>query len=114
MLAEALNMILRSFRQNEFYTDPRFHASIAWALLEGPLSGSKSISESHQTAQKVTMSSISQSRLHVPLMINGSDSVLHPASCSFSIREPVSDSPTTPTNSLKKVLAIPHFPETLI
>ncbi|KAI0746474.1 hypothetical protein C8Q80DRAFT_1271367 [Daedaleopsis nitida] len=34
-LAEALTPILRSIRQKEFYDDPRFHVSIAWALLNG-------------------------------------------------------------------------------
>ncbi|KAI0768973.1 hypothetical protein BD413DRAFT_558748 [Trametes elegans] len=33
-MAESLTPTLRSIRQKEFYQDPRFHASIAWALLE--------------------------------------------------------------------------------
>lgn len=33
-LTVALSPILRSIRQKEFYTEPRFHASIAWALLD--------------------------------------------------------------------------------
>lgn len=34
---EALTPALRKIRQKEFYSDPRFHASIAWALLDsGP------------------------------------------------------------------------------
>ncbi|OBZ71110.1 U6 snRNA phosphodiesterase [Grifola frondosa] len=37
-LSDALIPMLRSIRQKEFYADPRFHASIAWALLSNPLS----------------------------------------------------------------------------
>lgn len=32
-LCDAIMPILRAYRQKEFYTEPRFHASIAWALL---------------------------------------------------------------------------------
>ena len=35
-LVEALAPALRAIRQKEFYDDPRFHASFAWALLDGP------------------------------------------------------------------------------
>ncbi|KAF5378844.1 hypothetical protein D9615_006961 [Tricholomella constricta] len=35
-MADALTPTLKSIRQKEFYTDPRFHASIAWALLDSP------------------------------------------------------------------------------
>ena len=34
-LTHALGPTLRSLRQKEFYDDPRFHVSIAWALLDG-------------------------------------------------------------------------------
>ncbi|EJF57002.1 hypothetical protein DICSQDRAFT_129768 [Dichomitus squalens LYAD-421 SS1] len=34
-LVENLTPALRAIRQKEFYEDPRFHASIAWALLDG-------------------------------------------------------------------------------
>ncbi|KAI0325050.1 hypothetical protein GY45DRAFT_1330864 [Cubamyces sp. BRFM 1775] len=34
-LSDDLTPILKSIRQKEFYQDPRFHASIAWALLDG-------------------------------------------------------------------------------
>lgn len=33
-LTEKLTPALRAIRQKEFYADPRFHASIAWALLD--------------------------------------------------------------------------------
>ncbi|KAJ7574023.1 hypothetical protein C8J56DRAFT_803622 [Mycena floridula] len=33
-LAEALTPTLHSFKQKEYYAEPRFHASVAWALLE--------------------------------------------------------------------------------
>lgn len=32
-LCDAVTPILRKYRQKEFYSEPRFHASIAWALL---------------------------------------------------------------------------------
>jgi len=35
-LSEALIPTLRAIRQQEFYPEPRFHASIAWALLDRP------------------------------------------------------------------------------
>ncbi|KAI0366943.1 hypothetical protein BV20DRAFT_1038062 [Pilatotrama ljubarskyi] len=34
-LSDDLVPILKSIRQKEFYAEPRFHASIAWALLDG-------------------------------------------------------------------------------
>ncbi|KAI0350341.1 hypothetical protein OH77DRAFT_1431075 [Trametes cingulata] len=34
-LSDDLVPLLRSIRQKEFYAEPRFHASIAWALLNG-------------------------------------------------------------------------------
>lgn len=33
-MSTALTPALKAIRQKEFYQDPRFHASIAWALLE--------------------------------------------------------------------------------
>lgn len=35
-LCNALDPILRAYRQKSFYDNPRFHASIAWALLSPP------------------------------------------------------------------------------
>ncbi|EDR13734.1 uncharacterized protein LACBIDRAFT_309043 [Laccaria bicolor S238N-H82] len=35
-LAEALSPALQGIRQKEYYTNPRFHASIAWAHLDRP------------------------------------------------------------------------------
>ncbi|KAL4070024.1 hypothetical protein V8B97DRAFT_2049766 [Scleroderma yunnanense] len=37
-ILDLLTPTLRSLRQKEFYTDPKFHASIAWALLDHPKS----------------------------------------------------------------------------
>jgi len=34
-ISDALTPTLQAVRQKEFYSDPRFHASIAWALLDG-------------------------------------------------------------------------------
>lgn len=36
MLSDALAPILRTYRQKQFYEQPRFHISIAWALLGPP------------------------------------------------------------------------------
>ncbi|KAG6844521.1 hypothetical protein H0H87_006282 [Tephrocybe sp. NHM501043] len=33
-LSDALTPALKTIRQKEFYSEPRFHASIAWALLD--------------------------------------------------------------------------------
>jgi len=34
-LTNALNPALQTFKQSEFYPEPKFHVSIGWALLEG-------------------------------------------------------------------------------
>ncbi len=53
-LVQGLAPALRAIRQKEFYDDPRFHASIAWALLDGskspgsPLTQNDTLSESPQ------------------------------------------------------------------
>jgi hypothetical protein len=40
-MSNALTPTLQAIRQKEFYSNPRFHASIAWALLDRPSSTSK-------------------------------------------------------------------------
>ncbi|EGN98121.1 hypothetical protein SERLA73DRAFT_91348 [Serpula lacrymans var. lacrymans S7.3] len=35
-MSQALTPVLKAIRQKEFYVEPRFHASIAWALLASP------------------------------------------------------------------------------
>ncbi|KAF9462993.1 U6 snRNA phosphodiesterase Usb1 [Collybia nuda] len=40
-LSNTLSPALQAIRQKEFYSNPRFHASIAWALLDRPLSESR-------------------------------------------------------------------------
>lgn len=35
-LADALTPTLAALRQQEYYTEPRFHASVGWALLGSP------------------------------------------------------------------------------
>ncbi|KAH7925889.1 hypothetical protein BV22DRAFT_1033489 [Leucogyrophana mollusca] len=54
-MSDALGPALRSIRQKEFYRDPRFHASIAWALLEANLPSS--ISPTCGASEPVTVSS---------------------------------------------------------
>jgi len=41
-LSDALTPALQSFRQKEYYEQPRFHASFAWALLDRPAQNSTS------------------------------------------------------------------------
>ncbi|KAK1231327.1 poly(U)-specific 3'-to-5' RNA exonuclease [Marasmius sp. AFHP31] len=48
-LTERLTSALQSFRQKVYYDEPKFHASIAWALLEPPLS-SRPTQSSRSTA----------------------------------------------------------------
>ncbi|ETW82096.1 hypothetical protein HETIRDRAFT_122905 [Heterobasidion irregulare TC 32-1] len=40
-LSDALSPLLRALRQKEYYDAPRFHASIAWALLDPPTQPSR-------------------------------------------------------------------------
>jgi len=41
-LSDALTPALQSFRQKEYYEQPRFHASFAWVLLDRPAQNSAS------------------------------------------------------------------------
>lgn len=43
-LTDALTPALQSIRQQKYYANPRFHASIAWALLDKVQGASKSLS----------------------------------------------------------------------
>jgi hypothetical protein len=43
-ISEALTPVLKAIRQKEFYENPRFHASIGWALLDLPPSAGNSAS----------------------------------------------------------------------
>ena len=45
-LSKALGPILKAFRQREFYDDPRFHASFAWALLDSDQQNASAFEES--------------------------------------------------------------------
>ncbi|KIJ60288.1 hypothetical protein HYDPIDRAFT_117368 [Hydnomerulius pinastri MD-312] len=86
-----LTPTLRSLRQKEFYTDPKFHASIAWALLE----------------QKVTPSDLSQ--LQPPVSTAGAlDEDALPSATS-----PANDE-TPPPSSTERFPRIPHFPPDLV
>lgn len=86
-MSDALSPTLRSMRQQEYYPDPKFHASIAWALL-------------HQTGPRPLISSAEFSKAaglsSSTLVAQLSDSDGNIAACS-------SDFPT-----------IPGFPEEMI
>lgn len=45
MLSDALTPTLQAFRQKGYYSEPRFHASIAWALLDKSCTAEVSFSE---------------------------------------------------------------------
>jgi U6 snRNA phosphodiesterase len=122
-LSEALTPTLHSFRQKEFYTDPRFHASIAWALLDvksnAVPSGAKSIPDSLsalQTERHLEGSITSALSSSVPprmqngaMLINASDSTpSHPLAS--TPQEP----PTVPKHPLREFPTIPHLSPTLI
>ncbi|KIM78488.1 hypothetical protein PILCRDRAFT_98387 [Piloderma croceum F 1598] len=120
-LSEALTPTLHSLRQKEFYTDPRFHASIAWALLDAKsdaaFSGSKSIPESlsvletERHLQGSITSAPSNSVLHRTQI--GASTLTYPPA-STSPQEPTSDAPTVPKYPLREFPTIPHLPPTLI
>lgn len=54
-LSDALTPTLQSIRQKEFYTNPRFHASFAWALLDRH--ASKASSEEGNEPENIRISS---------------------------------------------------------
>ncbi|KAF7982875.1 hypothetical protein HWV62_25110 [Athelia sp. TMB] len=86
-LIEALTPALRAIRQREFYSDPRFHASIGWALLDSCASSG------------VYLPSDPPSAIRTSTPVNS-------PSEQPSVVSPIPTSPTFPT--------IPHFPPTLV
>ncbi|KAI1798470.1 hypothetical protein LXA43DRAFT_968762 [Ganoderma leucocontextum] len=94
-LVQGLAPALRAIRQKEFYDDPRFHASIAWALLDGsktpgsPLTQNDTPSESRQPALRAQ---------------------------DTAARSPSPGNPTTPTSIVPapEFPTIPCFPQSLI
>jgi hypothetical protein len=124
--SEALTPTLHSFRQKEFYTDPRFHASIAWALLDAKSdaasSGVKSMPESLsvlQTEHRLQGSITSAPSSSVPPrtqndaeIIDASDST--PTYPPASTPQEPSDPPTVSKHPLRDFPTIPHLPPTLI
>ncbi|KAF8839549.1 hypothetical protein BDN67DRAFT_953221 [Paxillus ammoniavirescens] len=91
---DLLSPTLRLLRQKEFYADPKFHASIAWALLERSLSPSNSASLS--TTGALDEIALDESP---PL----GDGTVHR-----------STSPPTQTESKENFDRIPHFPHGLV
>ena len=53
-LTQKLTPALRAIRQKEFYANPRFHASIAWALLDQKSTGTSEIPSSQSETLKQT------------------------------------------------------------
>lgn len=59
-LSDALTPALRSFRQQEYYEQPRFHASFAWVLLDRPAArDSSSTSQSPEPLESLSFTSLS-------------------------------------------------------
>ncbi|KAI0062217.1 hypothetical protein BV25DRAFT_660240 [Artomyces pyxidatus] len=85
-LSDSLSPKLREFRQKQYYEDPRFHASFAWALLDA--SDPSSRSRTDEAVPTITDAA-------VPAPVSGP---LQPQSAS-----PAASFPT-----------IPHFPPTLV
>ncbi|KAG6909267.1 hypothetical protein DXG01_001329 [Tephrocybe rancida] len=56
-MSDALTPTLKTIRQKEFYSDPRFHASIAWALLDYQNSKS-TISDTSSTVAGGTLTNL--------------------------------------------------------
>jgi len=111
-LSDALTPTLRLFRQKEFYADPRFHASIAWALLDARTvdsssSGSPELMSVFHVTQKAQGSSTSTGEssygTHIPPLDGNS-------------LTDMSASPhnSSTTNTQNEFQTIPHFPPTLI
>ncbi|KAH7913427.1 U6 snRNA phosphodiesterase Usb1 [Hygrophoropsis aurantiaca] len=93
-MVDKLDPILRSIRQKEFYNQPRFHASFAWALLEDV--SSKNILQNSNTVEPLT-SSVS------PMEMESSTNA-------HSLPTP----PSAPEISLDEFNRIPRFPDDLI
>ncbi|KAF9220485.1 hypothetical protein BS17DRAFT_787062 [Gyrodon lividus] len=91
---ELLAPTLRLLRQKAFYADPKFHASIAWALLEKTPSSSDLASLSTTGA----MDGVALSESASP-----GDEVMHK-----------SISPPTSTELMESFDRIPHFPHALV
>ena len=50
-MVAGLTPALRAIRQKEFYEEPRFHTSIAWALLDGAKTPTASSHDSYTTSE---------------------------------------------------------------
>ncbi|KAF8310235.1 uncharacterized protein EI90DRAFT_3139793 [Cantharellus anzutake] len=69
-LADGLTNILAYIRQKEYYTTPRFHASIAWALLSGAPPYQPIDVSGTSPGDKITQDNLD--RLHAPDIQRGS------------------------------------------
>ncbi|KAI0088559.1 hypothetical protein BDY19DRAFT_985452 [Irpex rosettiformis] len=95
-LCDATTLVLRKYRQKEFYSEPRFHASIAWALLQG-------VAHSEHTEPSTTQSS--------PINRNAAD-----RTPSSPAAEVIGDDPGTRQEEIRQEIkfpTIPHFPPDL-
>ncbi|KAI6129681.1 hypothetical protein EDD16DRAFT_1149831 [Pisolithus croceorrhizus] len=106
---------LRSLRQKEFYADPKFHASIAWALLDS--SGTVTSPPSTSAASVTTRPRDSSVPLQALQSLRDSQECPSPEIATSACGSPSSTS--TPTDSMSTLdldhfPRIPHLPPTLI
>ncbi|KAI6166670.1 hypothetical protein EDD17DRAFT_1180740 [Pisolithus thermaeus] len=106
---------LRSLRQKEFYADPKFHASIAWALLDSPATATSPPPTS--AASVTTRPRDSSVPLQALQSLRDSQECPSPEIATSACGSPSSTS--TPTDSmsildLDHFPRIPHLPPTLI
>lgn len=67
-IADALAPTWKALRQKVFYVDPRFHASIGWALLDLPASTSSSLPTSALIPTPPEILPLLSSQLHKPFL----------------------------------------------
>ncbi|KAH9922637.1 uncharacterized protein B0H18DRAFT_1017184 [Fomitopsis serialis] len=98
ILSDGLIPALRSLKQKEFYTEPRFHASFAWALLHGTY-------PSATTTENSTSPSAAATPSPGPLSASMSTDPTHPESNSGK---------TAAESSPNIFPTIPRFPPSLV
>ncbi|KAH9933275.1 hypothetical protein B0H21DRAFT_84162 [Amylocystis lapponica] len=99
-MSDALAPTLRALRQKEFYEDPRFHASIAWALLEPP-----AVSSARDMSQETASTTPASSTEHSPKP--------GPQTSSFDPADPCAV-PADAQGTSAHFPAISHLPQTLV
>jgi len=99
-LADALVPSLRTLRQKEYYSEPRFHASIGWALMSSP----------------PTPETVLPSYKDTSTDVEPSETPTEPGAEEHSpeVQSRMTSTHLSSNPSLTTFLTIPHFPEPLI